>query len=95
MEKPDHPWVARFASLGERAIWELCKEAPVNYTGQAVCEGAIFTSEEEKLAVTERGWRDLVSGGSVFKEFICWHKDGSPPFLSWEEAENWLKEPVQ
>jgi hypothetical protein len=57
----------------------------------SIFEGAEFVSEHELASATPKHWRDLVSGGSAFKEFLSHKQDGSGgPFASWEEAEGWL-----
>lgn len=84
-----HPWVIRAATFGRRAIWEL--RGGIEGSGCPIFEGAEFQSEEELQAASSKHWRDLVSGGSVFKEFLCHKENGSGgPFASWEEAEGWL-----
>ena len=85
-----HPWVIRSAAFGRRAVWELGREA----YHRPIFEGAEFASEHELSSATPKHWRDLVSGGSVFKEFLNHKEDGSGgPFASWEEAETWLLAP--
>lgn len=75
------------SSLGARVVWELKEEV----YGRPMFEGAQFGSEAEKMAASPKDLRDLVSGGSVFKEFLSHKDDGSGgPFLSWEEAKTWL-----
>lgn len=87
IEGIDHPWVIRSAMFGRRAIWEL---GP-NVVSIPVFEGAEFESEDELASASPRRWRDLVSGGTVFKEFLPHKEDGSGgPFASWGEAEEWL-----
>ncbi|KKM88421.1 hypothetical protein LCGC14_1258960 [marine sediment metagenome] len=81
----DHPWLARFSSLGKRAVWELKEEV----YHRPIFEGAEFSSEAEKLAASPKDWRDLVSGGSVFREFLS-HRFSSGAFSSWEKAMEWL-----
>lgn len=93
MEGIDHPWILRSATFGRRAIWELRGDnyAGAQYGGAPIFEGAEFASEAERLSVPAWCWRDLVSGGCAFKEFLRHKEDGSGgPFTSWEEAETWL-----
>ena len=90
VEGIDHPWVIRSATFGRRAIWELADQPRGPYSG-GVFEGAEFESEADLISASRQRWRDLVSGGSVFKEFLYHKADGSGgPFASWEEAEGWL-----